>query len=159
MLKIFCMYQAFERQHCSPRDNSFIIRSFTSKETQSGSLIFTEIRFFFFIFLSSKEQSFITLSLLISHKTIGGSLWLTWARIQLLVDDSQDSASLWGAPSFPSSPLLYSSCSLLLSLLPATLSPSSVLSLISFSPRSSLPPSVLSPASFYFSLDAPLSHL
>lgn len=82
-----------------------------------------------------EEQSRITLSLLLSHKTRGGSLVHT-GPIQLLGDDSQHRASLWG--------LLSSSVVLMLShaVSPCyTQSPSSVLFLISFTPHSSPPPS------------------
>ncbi len=118
--------------------------------------------FFFSIFSSSKEQSFITLSLLISHKTIGGSLWLSRAHIQLLVDDSQDCASPWGALSSP--PLSYCTPHALSRCLSSSLHSFSLPCALSNLLYSSFQPPTLSlcPRStcqLFFPSDAPLSRL
>lgn len=115
---------------------------------------------FLSIFSSSKEQSFITLPLLISHMTIGGCLWLTQAQIQLLVLMTHKAVLPYGGLRLPRlSPTVLLILSPTVSPPCHTLPPSSALSLISFTPRSSLPPapSVLSPpASLFLTRPMPL---
>lgn len=117
---------------------------------------------FLSIFSSSKEQSFITLPLLISHMTIGGCLWLTQAQIQLLVLMTHKAVLPYGgAPSSP--PLSYCtphSLSHRLSSLPHSSSLLCALSNLLYSsfqpPTSSLCPlSTCQP--FSYPTDAPLS--
>lgn len=83
MLRIFCKHQAFEghkkQQWRGVQYNSFI----TSKRLNQAALNSPkEISFLYILFI---QGAVIHHSLLISLKTIGGSLWLSQAQIQLLV--------------------------------------------------------------------------